>query len=421
MSTRMENPNPHSVFQEHNDHFNWDKYIEQIDLIELSNPDKRRAKEALKFLRSILGDNFLKKGFRTGHVVCRELANSAPVARLRLIRFVDLIRTLKKFQGIDDFLKYLRRPDDFVEISTVLDTAAEFSRTGFTISFEPSVPVTSVSGKVTRKRPDLLISNPAIPEKIFVEVSRLRRGEAQLRSEVTFNTIWGLLHNAMMDSVMIEVDPKINSQIHHHILPLAVIFQNLDDEELVTIVKRIKKLIEKVFKTNRFQELTIEGKIEVAISPRHDHSQVEKWARSRQIGVEHTVDGPPILLNEIHRARIKISDKIKQLPRDELGIIVIYVTETLMLLTHNLSQIMTDIENELHRYPHLYCVVLTSQMGESGKDLPKVVRVENHLFIAKKRDDLVVERKVVIFNPTFKLHLGKLTTDIITQSLIGIE
>ena len=418
-SSRMNKSNPHSVFHEPDDYFKWDKYIDQIDLIELSKQDKQRAVDALRFLQSLLGETFLKRGFRTGHVVCRELVNSAPVARLRLIRFANLIRSLEKFQGIDGFTRNLRRADDFVESSTVFNTAEGFCQAGFTIVFEPSVPVSSASGKVTLKHPDLLLTHTEIPEKIFVEVSRLRRSEAQLGSENTFNTIWWLLHNAMINTAVIDVDPKTNCQIHHHLLPLAVIFRNLDDEELATIVKRIERLVEKVLKTNRFQELTIEGKIEVAISPRDDHSQVESWARSRKIGVEHTVEGPPILLNENHRARVKISDKIKQLPRNEPGIIVIYVTETLMLVTHNLNQIMLDIEKELHKYPQLYCVVLFSQMGESGKDLPKVVRVKNHLFIAQKRGDLVVERKVVIFNPAFKLRLGKLTVDMINQSFIG--
>ena len=91
---QMNKPSPHSVFQEPYDHYNWDKYLEQLDLIELSRSDKKRVKAALFFLRSLFGENFLKRCFRTGHPLRYEFTNSAPMARLSLMRFSESLRIM---------------------------------------------------------------------------------------------------------------------------------------------------------------------------------------------------------------------------------------------------------------------------------------------------------------------------------------
>jgi len=53
--------NPHFVFQKPEDRYNWDKYLEQLDLIELSDSERMRADQAIQFFRKLFGETFLKK------------------------------------------------------------------------------------------------------------------------------------------------------------------------------------------------------------------------------------------------------------------------------------------------------------------------------------------------------------------------
>jgi hypothetical protein len=51
---------PYTVFVNEEDHWSWDKYIEKCDLIELSDDDRRRAKDSYQYLRGALGEGYLK-------------------------------------------------------------------------------------------------------------------------------------------------------------------------------------------------------------------------------------------------------------------------------------------------------------------------------------------------------------------------
>lgn len=412
----MKQPSPHSIFRESTDYYNWDKYLEQLALIELSRPNKKRAKDALIYLRSIFGEKFLKKCFRSSHPLRYEFTNSAPIARLRLIRLADSLRSMAGLQGFDGIFERLLRAHQYAEAATVIETASEFRSMGFTIVFEPHVDIFSRLGKVTTKYPDLMILNPKTGERVFVEVSRLRQSVGQIRSENTFHTIWGLLFQAMNDSSTIEVDEETKTAVFHHILPFANIYQDFEGKELIDVVGKIKVLVKKVHLSNKFQELAITDKIEVAISPRDDHTKAKKWAKMR--GIDDLVQGPPIPLHETHRTRVKIGTKIRQLPPESPGIIVIPTTDTLMFFTYGAADIVRDIESELLKYPQLLCVVLSSQAGESGAGPTKAVAVGNHLSVARTREDLVTERKIIISNPDFKLQISTSTLDMIRHSFL---
>ena len=52
---------PHEIFVTEEDYWNWDKYIQQCDLINLSDVDKRHARDAYQYLRGVLGRATLKK------------------------------------------------------------------------------------------------------------------------------------------------------------------------------------------------------------------------------------------------------------------------------------------------------------------------------------------------------------------------
>jgi hypothetical protein len=414
----MTKPNPHSIFQKPEDKYNWDKYLEQLEFIELSDSQKKRAYQAIQFLRLLFGETFLKKCFSSRHPFYQELSNSAAMARLRLIRFAESLRSLKNAEGFDGIiirLKKAKQPDEFKEASTVVETADRFQKSGLTIIFEPKVEVMTTSGIKKSKNPDLKIINPQTSEEIFVEVSRLRESDEQGTSANSFNTIWFLLRRIMDNSLIIEENKEKNRQIHHHILPYANILQHLEEKDLTEIVPKIENLAKKVSETNEFQELIIKDKIEVAISPIHDHSKTEEWAKERNL--KNRVQSPPIPLHETHRARLKIGDKIRQLPQHTPGVIVISTNETLLFFAYDINRIIDELISELRQYPQLLYVVLILQIEQSPKE-KITVSVDEHLFTKKMREDFVTETNILIKNPAFNLQISDSTIDQIKQSFI---
>jgi hypothetical protein len=100
---------PQSVFQEDGDRYKWDKYLEQLKWIELSKLNKKRAYKAIQFFRSLLGEEFLRKGRRHHHPFYYELSNSAEMARLRIIHFADLLESFKQAEGFESIERKLKR------------------------------------------------------------------------------------------------------------------------------------------------------------------------------------------------------------------------------------------------------------------------------------------------------------------------
>jgi hypothetical protein len=414
----MTQPHPQSVFQEPGDKYDWDKYLEQLEFIELSESERKQASEAIQFLRGLFGETFLKKCFHNRHPFYYEFANSVPMARLRVIRFADSLQALENATGFDGIMTRLKRakqPDEFKEASTVVETADRFQKTGLTIIFEPEVEITTTAGIKGFKNPDLKLINPKTGEEIFVEVSRLRESDEQITSANSFRTIWFLIHRIMDNSLVIEENTEENRQIHHHALPYANLLQHLEAEDLAEIVPKIEILAKRVDETNEFQELIIKDKIEVAISPIHDHSKAKQWAEKRSMKV--LVKSPSIPLHETHRTRVKIGEKIRQLPHHAPGIIVIPTHETLLFFAYDVNRIIAEVKSEMMQYPQLLYVALTLQIGESPKE-PVTVAVGDHLFTKRMREDFITELTILIKNPAFNLQVFKSTLKQITQAFI---
>jgi hypothetical protein len=296
-----------------------------------------------------------------------------------------------------------------------VETAGRFRKLGFQVSFEPSIKILTRKGQGIKK-PDIKLTNQKTKEEIFVEVSRLRKSDEQKTSENSFHTIWRIIHDAMNYSVIVEKSTEENKTIWHHILPYANILRDLKADELSDIVPLIIDLVNKVMESKEFHELIIPGKIEIAISPITDHSEAIEWANKR--GMKDLVKSPPIPQKATHSARIKIADKITQLPIDRPGIIVIPTIETFMFFTHDIQSIIENIRTELERFPQLMCVVLTSQAGETKVKEPVIVPIEGHLFTKKTREDLVTEQKLILTNPNFNLPISKSTKRLIEQAFI---
>ena len=85
--------NPHEIFVTEEDYWDWDKYIQQCDLIDLSDADRQRAKDSYSYLRGVLGEGYRKRAFRQGNpMLSWYFINAANLARLSLIRFTEALK-----------------------------------------------------------------------------------------------------------------------------------------------------------------------------------------------------------------------------------------------------------------------------------------------------------------------------------------
>lgn len=410
----MKKLNPHSVFRAKLDNTNWDKYIEQIDLIRLTKKQKADFLSAVQYLRSLFGENFLKKCLRHGHPFMSQMLNAAPMARLQFIEFARSIEEVSHSAGFAEWVKKFTRTkesDKFIEASTVLENAFLFQKAGFAIEFEPTVKVRLPSGESREKHPDLKLNNPRNGEDIFVEVSQLKTGDGEHKAAATYHSIYQVVHAAIDESLVRQND----TQIFHYLLPYVNILRGLEPKELKAAINGIEKVIASVKETQTFQQLTIEGQVEIAVAPAHDHSEAVKWAESRKM--KDFVEGPDIPLHEPQRIRIKVSRKMNQVPGDVPSIVII-PANPLMFYVYPVEFIIADIESELAKFPQLLYVSLYCRVIE-GKKIKAVTQFGDHLFIQKTGKDFVTEKRIVARNPVFNLPISQSSSKKIIKAFGG--
>lgn len=153
--------NPFEMFSSAEDYVNWDRYEEQVDRIDLSTFDRQRVRSGLQYLRTVLGDDFLKDTIRTGHPFSSMFTNAAPRERIFL---AELAEHMKGFESAEKFQCLVKRissrdPETSAEGMSVLEIAEKFHSAGFSVSFEPKVYVTQISGEKRAKFPDIQINS----------------------------------------------------------------------------------------------------------------------------------------------------------------------------------------------------------------------------------------------------------------------
>lgn len=394
--------NPHEIFTNVEDYWNWDKYIEQCDLIELSETNCQRAKDSFRYLRGVFGEGFLKRAAKERHPMFSwYFANSAPRARLSLIRFVDSLKALATAPNFETVLrrikKRIKKAEDLSHIGeglSVIDVAHKFFQSGFDVEFEPNVVVANHLGEEVPKLPDMKIINKMTGEEIIVEVSRMCAGKHQSLTSHTYEVIWNVLVHEGMHS-----DPEALKDILHprYILPYALIHRGIEDIELKVIVDRIRALINQVRAGGKFSQMIIPDTIEVGIASYDDHYLAREWAAERGIRETSFVEGPDILKDEIARAKSKLRVKVKQLPEDRPGIVVILASENLIFFVYDVRGITAALEEEAEKTPKLFRAVMFHTFDD-GRNETTSLDIGPHTFTRLVHSDGAIEQCLIVRN-----------------------
>jgi hypothetical protein len=386
---------PVSIFKTWQDYTSWAKYEAQNELItDLTDDERRRATTGIRCLRSWLGEDFLKHAAIDGNpIFFWFFRNSAPHARRSLIRLTEKLTRFQDATGFGTLISRLKNRDKSAEALTVIGTAANFSRVGFVVSFDPKL-------KDTGKVPDLLLLDPDSGQEIYVEVSRLRKGGLQeLNSQV---------HNAIFTGVLDAVWSVSNAGdvTTLHVLPYVHILECISLKELPRVLERIREAIFETARSHEYRELKIGTLVELAVSPANDHSKAKAWANERKM--RDLVEAPPIDLdNELTKAIGKVRKELDQLPTDKPGIIAIPTSENMLFFAFHPQEIISEIAGEARYHPNLLCVALSHSVMD-GNHESSVASLGDHAF-ATTRHDLSTERTALVMNESFSLPLSEST------------
>ena len=398
-----------AIFQTREDHFNWDKYEQQSDLIEpLSDANKHLTKTGIRYLRVLLGEDFLQRAAKDGNsILAWYFLNAAPSARLSLIRLVEELKALEgspNFNGLVARLKDGRRAE---EALTVLDAAYKFSRVGFQVSFDPKN--TNVGDNHV---PDLKLFDCDSAEEVFVEVSQLRKGGHRELDSRTYHMIFQAVHDA------ISACPGAWDFTKPRVLPCVRVrvLKGLGDKDLIEVIGELKRLILEVATINKYKEFTFKDAVEAAISPAHDHSKAKAWATARKMR-DDLVEGPLIKLNEIAKVRGKIIAELEQLPPDKAGVIVIPADQSLLPWMYDPREIILEIADELTHHPTLLCAVISHSFN-AGKLEPFVATLGQHALVRTEKPGFATEHSVIVMNEAFALPIAAGTLAKVRQAFL---
>ena len=383
--------NPFEVFRKLDDYLNWDRYNEQLPAIELSENNRCRTRDSFAYLRNLFGEDFLRDAFASGSSLLSLFINAAPRARLELATLAESLKGLEEAKNFKELVSQIGDHRADAAISVLL-TAARLARLGFEVSLDPTVQITTPSGIVRDKVPDLRLFNPETSEVVFVEVSRLRKSTKQEKSRQAFQAIWMLV-----DSIRYMTPGALDDIANPKWMRVYVrILKVLEHDELEMALLRIRELAQDVLTSGEHRELLLENVIEMAISPSHDHSRAKEWAAARNM--KDFVESPPIPLNEIARVQGKIFEKMQQLPRDKPAIVVITTDENLLFFVYPFEEIIPGVVEKTMRFPHIFAVVLT-HASFSGVEEPLVANIGDHIYTRHTTEALVTHQSLIVRNP----------------------
>ena len=376
------------------DYSDWDKLAEHAQTLDgLTELERERASRAFRSLKVELGVSFLVQAVAQRHPLVAQLFNLAPWTRRWIVWFADALNELKRHENYSSILSRLRDPRRFSEGWSVLSTAYKFVLVGFRITIDPQVTVST-----GEKVPDVKITNEGNGEELYVEISIQKTAVSEREAQDTTDRIIQPLWRTM-------------PFLHY----CGRIRKTLAPKHLQEVVRRVERIAQEAMQEEAFRELVIDGVLELGVSPDSDKEMLTKWAAARELRVGE-FSGPSFDVDEVLRTRKKLEREQQQLPRDRANIVVIFNNR---IFTHSqdVRGIITEIEEEVYRYPHVLATVITGGHLGSGDDL--VMMKDQHVYIQRTNVGLLVEQYLVLLNRFCEVKVLPQTITQIYQAFRG--
>src|ERR1041384_5194713 len=88
--------NPHLIFTMHSDRWDWEKYLEQTNLLDLNDAEKQRLRDSYLYLRRFLGDGFLRRAEHEGNPIFWYFTDASTSAKRSLMKLVAALEALEQ-------------------------------------------------------------------------------------------------------------------------------------------------------------------------------------------------------------------------------------------------------------------------------------------------------------------------------------
>jgi hypothetical protein len=369
----------------------WDKLILSCDDARgMTDEEKGRAGLEIGYLRQVLGEGFLWRAIAKGHPIYWHVINTTRSSRLWFISVAEALKELSGAGGFRGVFKKFKEPDKSMEAESVLNVALRLKRAGFDITFEPQVTVTQQNGQRKQKRPDLSLVDEETGEEVVVEVSILERSAAHRDAFDISHFFIPLLNE--VDSAKFKVDVELK--------------EGFDGDYVGEAVRLLREMAEEVERTGEFKTL-VNDRMAAGVAPAGNVEQLRQWGEEN--GISPGVTGPPIWSDEISRARMKIRDKLAQLPEDRPGVIVIPTTGSMMFHFYDLLLIIRVLQEEVSRYPRLWGVVLLHDYVGGAQGETVITRLGPSTLVDKARTDVFREQTAILLNEACALPVSHVT------------
>lgn len=373
------------------DFLDWNKLMQSCDKLDgLSDLEREQAKKAFKFLSKEFGDQFLTEKMVKGHPFLSYITNNVPWTRKRIIWFAQALKAQKNNQGYESLLQRLKDENKYLEGESVLEVADRLSKVGFEIAFDQKL-------KENERKPDIRILNRETNEEMFVEVSI--QNQSSYQKEALEN------QQAIMFPLW---------QSKPYVYSCGRIHKVLSERHLQEVTERIQKLVKDAQSEEGFQELIIEGTLELAIAPEKEKTILEKWAKSKNLNVGQ-FEGPVIDVNELQRTHQKIAREAQQLPRNSPHLLVIKSNGLFNYGEADIKAVISELEESVYRFPHVLLVVLSANY--IGKIEKGSMIKGQHVYVSKEsKDDTSAEQLIILLNQYCNHKVSPATMSKITKA-----
>lgn len=352
----------------------WEYHFERVRHNEkLTDTEKMKIIKGFEKLREILGDDWLKKALREDNPIPYVyLLNPAPWSQLWLADLGEKLATLRTVKNFSDLRRGLRnkKVGEFEGAEAELEVASKLKNKGYSLELQP---------KINSRKADVRIE--ANGEEVYFEVTTIRAfGQDASR---THQALCGSPFTFGLDVVVgnrideAPFKPTVQG-LGSEIVIDCKLYKSLAKPQIEKLQDRITKAVERAKVKQAYVEISEPGVIDYLVSHKSEANERIRWLKQKGMG--GGCEGPPFDVDKTERITRKVEDKVKQLPKDKPGVIVIYDRSLVLYASkpHFYRDLAYQLEKTVHSYKNLiFGVIMTSNLA--GKGISKIEQKPDYI------------------------------------------
>jgi hypothetical protein len=366
----------------------WSHHIEGLERMGgFGAQERREAKEALRYLQNVLGEDFLWRASAGDsclgrHPLLRMLANFAPSSRRKITRFAGRLRILEHSQNFDKVLKRLADATQFDHDALLIKSASRLVGDGLRARFEPTIDV-----KNRQKQPDVRLDDPVSGETLFLEVTT--QGAAQHEREATEA-------NSAVVAALFGISYELCFSCRWEKTP--------GRQVLADILERIRRGAVRALTEGTIITVQKDDVLEMALCHQdYRASLLEPSCAERGLSSGGFL-GPALISKDTVKIKRKIKIEQAQLPRDNANVIVILAPDA-FLRAGGVRRVISEVEDSVFQYDHVHLVIVHGEYIDD-REVPVSGHEREHRY-TRRMVDGVAENDLLLFN----LHARKRLSD----------